>query len=337
MIDIDDKVILNDWYIVARSAEILRGRLYQVTLLEHDVLLWRTIDGSLNAWEDRCPHRGAALSLGKALDGDIVACPYHGWQFGRDAHCVKMPALPERTPSARIRVATYPVCEYYGYVWISLGNPLNAVPHLAEPANTLYHNHLFGPFRFATSPGRAIENFLDMAHFPFVHPGLLGAEPYTEVKDYQVETSAGGLIATHCYFAQPHAASHIQGMSDVNYTYKVLRPYLAYLTKNLPGREHDDAMLLAATPLTEESCNVWVIWAQHYPDETIPSVKTESEHWTLEIILQDLPIVNSQKPKRLPLTLTDEFHQPCDKMALAYRRWLTQLGVRYGTLAANNE
>ena len=329
---INDLVILNDWYIVAKSADLLRGQLFSTQLLEQNVLLWRSSDGQLHAWQDRCPHRGAALSLGKALADDRVACPYHGWQFDDSGRCVKMPAHPDRPVSERIQVARYQAQEQYGFIWVSLGEPEHAVPYMAEPANDIHHNHLFGPFEFNSSPGRAIENFLDMAHFPFVHPGSLGAEPYTEVKDYDVISNAGGLIAENCMFPQPQGASHVHGMTDINYTYKVLRPYVAYLLKHLSGREHDDAMMLAATPVTEESCAVWVIWAQYYPDESVPSVKAESENWTLSIILEDLPIVNSQQPKRLPLKLTDEFHQPCDKMALAYRRWLAKLGVSYGTI-----
>ena len=33
---------------------------------------------------------------------------------------------------------------------------------------------------------RAVENFLDMGHFPFVHTGWLGDEPHTEVPPYKV-------------------------------------------------------------------------------------------------------------------------------------------------------
>lgn len=334
---IDDQTILDDWYVVARSTEILRGELYTTALLEEKVLLWRTADGQVRAWRDRCPHRGAALSLGRVLANDVIACPYHGWQFDKTAQCVRMPAHPQRAVADRIRIPVYQTRERYGFVWLSLGRPEHDIPVLAEPADPAYYNHLFGPFQFDSSAGRAIENFLDMAHFPFVHPGLLGEEPYTEVKDYQVESGPEGIVAKNCFFPQPHGASHIKGMSDINYTYKVLRPYTAYLLKHLEGRRYNDAMLLAATPVTEESCSVWAIWSQHYGDEdAVPSSKMESEQWTLKIILQDLPVVNSQQPKRLPLTLTDEFHQPCDRMALAYRRWLSERGVRYGTIPAKS-
>ena len=37
-------------------------------------------EGKPYAFANRCPHQGAPLSIGK-LDGCIVTCPYHAWQF----------------------------------------------------------------------------------------------------------------------------------------------------------------------------------------------------------------------------------------------------------------
>ncbi len=53
--------------------------------------------------------------------------------------------------------------------------------------------------------------------------------------------------------------------------------------------------------------------------------------------LQDLPIVESQVPQRLPLEMADEFHQPCDKLSIAYWRWLKELKFSYGTLLAGGQ
>ena len=36
--------------------------------------------GKLYAIDNICPHEGGPLGEG-ALDGDLVACPWHGWQF----------------------------------------------------------------------------------------------------------------------------------------------------------------------------------------------------------------------------------------------------------------
>ena len=49
------------------------------------------------------------------------------------------------------------------------------------------------------------------------------------------------------------------------------------------------------------------------------------------ITAQDIRIVNSQRPELLPLDLQAELHLRSDQLAIAYRRWLKQLGLQYGT------
>ena len=45
---------------------------------------------------------------------------------------------------------------------------------------------------------------------------------------------------------------------------------------------------------------------------------------------QDKVIVESQRPELLPLDLQAELHLRSDRMAIAYRKWLRQIGFTYG-------
>ena len=47
---------------------------------------------------------------------------------------------------------------------------------------------------------------------------------------------------------------------------------------------------------------------------------------------QDIAIVNSQQPRRLPLNLQAEVHLPSDRYSIAYREWLKQQGITFGTI-----
>jgi phenylpropionate dioxygenase-like ring-hydroxylating dioxygenase large terminal subunit len=47
--------------------------------------------------------------------------------------------------------------------------------------------------------------------------------------------------------------------------------------------------------------------------------------------MQDKPVVESQRPELLPLDLQEELHLRSDKTAIAYRRWLREIGMSYGT------
>jgi nitrite reductase/ring-hydroxylating ferredoxin subunit len=52
---------------------------------------------------DRCPHRGARLSLDRVREGRLE-CPYHGWRFAAEGRCVAIPALPGFAPPTSHRV-----------------------------------------------------------------------------------------------------------------------------------------------------------------------------------------------------------------------------------------
>ena len=75
---------------------------------------------------------------------------------------------------------------------MALSGPVSAptrdlfpIPEFAEPDR---RNLCAGVGVYVSAP-RVIENFLDMGHFPYVHTDILGDEPHTEVKDYDVEVS----------------------------------------------------------------------------------------------------------------------------------------------------
>ena len=51
-----------------------------------------------------------------------------------------------------------------------------------------------------------------------------------------------------------------------------------------------------------------------------------------EIVFQDIPIIESQRPELLPVDLQADVHVKADATSIAYRRWLKELGLSTGTL-----
>ena len=89
-------------------------------LLGQELAVWRADDGTVNAWENRCPHRGVRLSIGTNL-GHALKCRYHGWTYeSGSARCIAIPCHPRLTPAAAIRVRAYPCAERQGLVWVRL-------------------------------------------------------------------------------------------------------------------------------------------------------------------------------------------------------------------------
>ena len=135
-----------------------------VRVLGEDVVLWRDVAGTPHAARDRCPHRGTRLSLGKVCDGQIE-CAYHGWRFDGEGRCRLIPALPGFTPPATHAVATFPVTEAHGLLWLQLEGPQAVLPAFSAETDTRLRKLNVGPFEVETSAPRIVENFLDLAHF----------------------------------------------------------------------------------------------------------------------------------------------------------------------------
>ncbi len=107
------------WQAVACSEDLPLRHVYQAQLLGQELALWRDDSGAVNAWENRCPHRGLRLSLG-VNTGDQLKCQYHGWKYETGSgRCLFVPAHRNATPSTAC-VRQYPCVEIDGLVFVKL-------------------------------------------------------------------------------------------------------------------------------------------------------------------------------------------------------------------------
>ena len=222
-----------------------------------------------------------------------------------------------------------PACERYGHVWASLGTPtkdLFPIPEASQPGRRLVE---IGVVRVRCSPLRAVENFLDIAHFPFVHTDILGSEPHTEVQNYKVEIreDADEVWATQVKFYQPQAAKSAAGGITTEYMYRVPAPTCSVLYKTCPPRPGEwDVITLFVQPLAEDLCDVWP-WMALFDDDT---PMTDLIHFQQTIFLQDRSILENQVPRLLPLDPGMEIPTRADLTSVAYRRWLKRHNYTYG-------
>ena len=164
-----DNYPLNCWYVVATSDEVDASLLAR-QVLGRRLVLFRQSSGEIAALDDRCAHRAAPLSLGTLVDDNVV-CAYHGFTFGADGACVRVPSQAHVPYAARVR--SYPVREESSFVWVWLGNPLRGrnedppdIPELRESGWAT----LGGSLQMAANYLLLHDNALDRTHFPYVHP-----------------------------------------------------------------------------------------------------------------------------------------------------------------------
>src|SRR5262249_48605077 len=289
-----DSVLINDWHVVAHAPDLREGAPLAAHLLGEDLVLWR-VGERLHVLRDLCLHRGTRLSLGTVREA-LLTCAYHGWTYDETGRCVRFPAHPNQTPPAKARVKVYQTQERYGWIWVTLGDPTQDVPTFPQWDDSSFRKVHCGPYHFKASGPRAIENFLDVTHFPFVHAGYLGDPQFPEVNDYEAELTAEGVLARDISVWQPDPDGSGQG-ARVTYTYKVFRPLTAYFVKSSAGPRF--AMYFTVTPLAENRCVAWTYVALDYGDQTEDQIR-DFENM---ITWQDIPIVESQRPELLPLDL----------------------------------
>jgi phenylpropionate dioxygenase-like ring-hydroxylating dioxygenase large terminal subunit len=170
----------NCWYAAAYDVELKR-ELVGRRIGGHSLVLYRREDGAPVALENACWHRLMPLSEGK-IEGDNVACGYHGLVYNSEGRCVFMPSQKTINPAARVR--SYPVAEKHRFVWVWTGDPALADP---DKIPDLHWNddpdwagdgkliHLDCGYKLI------VDNLMDLTHETFVHGASIGQRSITEV------------------------------------------------------------------------------------------------------------------------------------------------------------
>ena len=164
------------WYVAAWTHELEAGRIHARTIVDQPLALYRTSDGAIVAFEDRCCHRFAPLSLGR-LEGDDLRCMYHGLKFAPDGRCIEIPGQKVIPQSACVR--RYPVQVVGSWVWVWMGDAAKADPAsiplslaLDDPGYRLMAGHL----DYAAHYLLIDDNLLDLSHLSFAHEKTLGLD-----------------------------------------------------------------------------------------------------------------------------------------------------------------
>jgi phenylpropionate dioxygenase-like ring-hydroxylating dioxygenase large terminal subunit len=263
---VEQPALRDFYYVVAESTDVgADAPPRRVQVLGAELVLWRDAAGAVVAAPDRCPHREAPLSLGQVTAGCLTCC-YHGWTFGAGGRCELVPssgagrAVP---PAAHLRPLV--VTECYGLVWLCPGRPRSAPPRIAQDGDPAFRRINSGVQTWRTSVTRMTDNFLDTAHFPYVHAGTFGIAAGTVVAPIEL----GPLDADFDGYVYEVDAANEQGAAASGQSGSVVHrrmttgfhlPFTVRSTiEYATGLKH--VILLCSTPIDDvTSYFTFVVW-----------------------------------------------------------------------------
>lgn len=320
------------WQPVARSADLLDNAILGVRLLGRPVAIAR-LDGVLTAVLDVCRHYQAQLSLGEiaVVDGkQAIQCPYHGWAYGAQGACVRIPQFPAgRKIPANAAVPAFAVAERLGLIWVCMsGEPMFDLPAFSEwddPDFRVVTLDEDSPTKTAAT--RMIMGTLDDTHFPWVHEGILGDRDKPEPPDHSVQRD-GAVLKVDYDILQP--ASLSSGATTgkevtINYRNAVHMPNVVKLAKDTPSGRY--IVWLATCPIDHKTCRNFWSFARDYDKD--PSRDAAYRAFSTHVREQDKPIIESQRPWLLPpfWTQIEMPLRPGDLPLINYQQWLEELGI----------
>lgn len=324
------------WHPILPSSEL--GEVpHAVELLAEELVLAR-LNGEVVAMQDLCRHFQAKLSLGEVRhvrgQGECLMCPYHGWSYAEDGHCVDIPQLtPDRQIPADAVVPTYAVAERYGLIWVCLDpQPTYGIPdfpHVDDPS------FLTGPLRtyepWSASAPRAIMAALDDTHGAWVHEGLVGDRNAPLPPDHQVERDGRDLVVNFTMMqpVNPTIAEAGQsGLQEVHLTTTVGIPNTIHFTIQTKGSQRITLIWQAVCPVRYDQTLTFWGSSRNY-DHDLPAYNAEFEAMQDTLREQDKRIVESQRPWLLPpfWTKVELPLRPADLPLIEYQRWLEDLGI----------
>jgi phenylpropionate dioxygenase-like ring-hydroxylating dioxygenase large terminal subunit len=293
--------LLNQWYVAALPSELADKPLAR-TICDIAIVMFRTESGVVSALDDRCPHRYAPLSYGECK-GEAIICPYHGIEFGPDGTCVNIPhqdSIPDR-----MCVASYPLIERWGWLWIWMGDPAQADP--ADIPDFWWLDspdwHSFRRCYYINANYEiCADNLLDLSHTPFIHRKTVGVP---EMATLPVKTWVEGEnVFQERVMTQVNPSPFVAEWGD----FKGKIDRRASLLWRPPG--NIDVELLyedefnsittrlanPITPETENSTHVWFAWSRDFgSDSDTDEMAMRFQMQSFAVMDEDLGIMEMQQ------------------------------------------
>lgn len=296
-----------------------RGPL-SVSLLGERLVIAK-LAGDVVAMEDRCAHRFASLSKGTVV-GEVLRCNYHGWRYDKAGKVSHIPACPDQ-PVPRKACSTAFECEVkYDLVWVRLDSSWQCteIPYFSEWDTPGMRNVVAPSYGWNTAAERRWENFTDLSHFAFVHPGTLYDPAYERPPIPAVDRVEGEL--RFAIQPPPDMVDKLPESAPVGtFTYRCTMPFSINLKMQLYKDDSAFTLWTTSCPVDETHCRNFMIISRAQKDDDPDHVHVAFQKLVLQ---EDQPIIESQFPAEIS---AEEVSLSTDKVSNQYRKWLRELSL----------
>lgn len=226
--------------------------------------------------------------------------------------------------------------DHEGLVFLAPDEPVNELLVIDEAHDRAFRTGWLRPVRAPVGAGLMVDNFLDMAHFPFVHAATIGAAESERVHDMTVERAAAPAFAMTVTAEHPFPHHEDPGveagirplLQRRRLTYLYQAPFSVGLRIEYLDAGGTNTITFHVQPESDDGCRIYAaIHRDDLADEepTASEQMAEAVAYEEAIVAEDLALQSRYTDLRLPLDLRTEVHVAADRATVELRRILADL------------
>ncbi len=276
-------------------------------------------------------HAWHPVALASELDNGPQAVRLLGeeWQIWRES-------------GATLAASPHPcgLIERWGLIWLAPDQPLDDLFHDPDVEDRDYVGAWLPPARTNVSAGLVADNFLDVAHFPFVHAATFGPDT-TFVEPYEVQPEDSGFRSVQVQpFDNPEDPAVATGERPLRQNRRATYVYRAPFQLMLRLEELDagavKTILFFGQPEDLDSTRIYtkmLLYGIGGIERPGPEIVAREVAFEEAVLAEDLALQRGMDAVGLPLELRTELHVRADRLGVALRRELRAFTERATTLA----
>ena len=318
-----------NWYVVGESKSMRLNKPYKTTIWGHEYVFWKNKKEGYVAMDDRCPHRGASLSIGHLTNENTIACPYHGYEFSKNGTLVKVPGLNfKNTPCQNVK--SYPIVEKNGWIYLNIlpSSTANSSEIFDEPeASDPLYSVIFIKSDFQSYARVVSENSLDIMHIGFVHTfgNRESPSPVKEIPPHQVGNNPHHYRSKYDYISgKDSMVKRLFYFPNLSIENEFVLPHTT-VARVIFG-EFVSTVITFATPINDTHTKLYVKTYRNFwgPSENVPTPVSNIMTYFGNAITEDMMRKTVNQDKRvienIPMEyIQGKFNMKYDKLQNVYR------------------